>query len=187
MIMTVMLGDERLRGGADGEVDRIISKVMAELEYGDQAWISLGSEASEENERPNNYLVVSLNRSTGYGGFVWFVDARFPNQGGIYDSIWVSDTPEPPREDPDVITDLHCPVFLDRKSAIPLATVREVIEEYWRAGTADRPSRIDWVPGHMNGSRTDAETPPERISTTAESALDGLMAAICSGAIPTEE
>ncbi|WP_282203143.1 Imm1 family immunity protein [Kitasatospora fiedleri] len=185
--MKVMLGDEQLRGGTDSQVDRIISKVVTELEYGDQAWISLDDEMIKEGDRSTNFLIVSLNRSTGYGGFVWFVDARFPRKGGIYDSVWVSDAPEPPGGDPDVITDIHCPVFLDRKSAIPLAVVREVIEEYWRTGTGDRPNRINWTPGHMNGSRNDTETPPGRISTDAKSAFEGLVAAISSGEISSRQ
>ncbi|MFF2628696.1 Imm1 family immunity protein [Kitasatospora griseola] len=179
MILKVMIGDEWLHGEADGEVNRIISKVMEDLEHGDQAWISVDGETSED-ARPNNFLVVSLNRSTGYGGLIWFVDGRFPKQEGIYKSTWISDNPEPPQEDPDVITDLHCPVFLDRASAIPLTVVRDVIEEYWRTGTGDRPKRINWVQGHMNGSRADTETPIERISANAESAFDGLMAMIKS-------
>src|SRR4051794_40957534 len=67
---------------------------------------------------PSNELVVSVNRATGYGALVWFVNKRFPKQGVIYDRIWVSDNPEAPGFDTRVVSDPWASEFHDPRSTL---------------------------------------------------------------------
>lgn len=77
--------------------------------------------------------------------------------GGIFDHVWVSNNPEPPVEDPKVVSDPWTPVYLDRKSVLPIPQIRAALEEFCRVGTGDRPETIGWVHGHMNGMRMEVE------------------------------
>jgi Immunity protein Imm1 len=106
---------------------------------------------------PDNNLRLAINRETGFGGLIWFVDRSSPRQGEIFDYVWVSDNPEPPVEDPRVASDPWTPVYLDRRSVLPLSRIRAALEEFCRVGSGVRPESIDWVRGQMNGMRLDVE------------------------------
>ncbi|WP_369384102.1 Imm1 family immunity protein [Streptomyces sp. cg36] len=109
---------------------------------------------------PDNYLRVSVNAATGYGGLTWFVSAERADErkDEISQSVWVSDNPTPPDFDPRVVSDPGFPLFYDAQSTLPATQVRAALEEFCRAETGERPACINWVPGEMNGSRlTDDE------------------------------
>jgi hypothetical protein len=101
---------------------------------------------------PDNSLAVSVNRSTGHGAFVWFATPRF-KRGGIYDSAWVSDNPEPPDFDPRVVADPSDSVFHEPANTLPLPRIRETLEEFCRVGTGDRPESIQWAQSSLIGKR----------------------------------
>jgi hypothetical protein len=102
---------------------------------------------------PNNFLQIAVNVSTGYGGLIWFVTEDYPEKGGIYESVWVSDNPSPPSFDPRVVSDPGEPAFHDPRSAIPIPLVRQAVEEFCRAGTGRRPESIGWVRSYVSGYR----------------------------------
>ena len=102
---------------------------------------------------PDNYLVAAVNRSTGYGTLVWFVTPGFPRTGGIYDSAWVSDNPEPPDFDPRVVADPDVSVFQEPRNTLPLPRIRDALEEFCRIGTGDRPESIQWAQSSLWGQR----------------------------------
>ncbi|MFD0276835.1 Imm1 family immunity protein [Kitasatospora sp. NPDC127111] len=178
MILIVIIGDERLYGESEGDAERLISRAMESLEFGDNAWLSIDDRRREAGSYASNSLKVSINRSTGYGGVIWQVSTSYPKQGGIYAHTWVSDNPEPPTTDPKVLSDVHHPVFMEAASALPVAEIRKVLEEFYRAGIGDRPTCINWVRGHMNGEREErgpgVEPAPES-STDVEAVLGDIM------------
>jgi hypothetical protein len=102
---------------------------------------------------PDNLLTVAINRSTGFGALYWCVYTNSPRVGGIYERGWVSDNPEPPTFDPRVVGDNDTGQFHDPRNALPLSTMRQVLEEYCRVGTGDRPTAVNWVEGDMCGRR----------------------------------
>lgn len=104
---------------------------------------------------PDNTLRLAINRETGFGGLVWFVDRSNPREGGVFDHVWVSDNREPPINGPRVASDPWAPVYLDRRSVLPMAMIRDALQEFCRVGSGDRPESIQWVHGHMSGSRLD--------------------------------
>ncbi|MEV7783177.1 Imm1 family immunity protein [Kitasatospora sp. NPDC088351] len=189
MVLTVLIGDERHYGETQDDADRLISKVMEILQSGRNAWLSIDGHRRDRDGHSDNHLVVSLNRETGYGGIVWFVSEKYPKRGGIYESVWVSDNTTPPAIDPKVISDLSHPVFMEPASVFPLPDVRKILEEFYRTGTGDRPTCINWVKGHMNGERVERKSdanPAEDSFTGAEALLDDLMKLIESGDIPRD-
>ncbi|MFF7459781.1 Imm1 family immunity protein [Kitasatospora sp. NPDC008115] len=153
MILNVTIGDRRFHGASAKDAELLISRVLEGVDFGDTAWISVDDRPLGDGSFASNSLKVSLNQSTGYGGIIWQVSSGCSRQGGIYAYTWVSDNPEPPAEDPRVLSDPHHPVFMEPASALPLSEVRKVLEEFYQAGTGDRPTCINWVRGHMNGER----------------------------------
>lgn len=81
----------------------------------------------------------------------------------------MSDNPEPPGFDPQVVSDPGYPLFHDPASTLPIAQVRQAVEEYSRIGTGDRPECINWVSGGASGQRDDREP---MIDTVEEPEID---------------
>ncbi|MFE6869433.1 Imm1 family immunity protein [Kitasatospora sp. NPDC057692] len=131
----------------------MISKVLETLDFGDSAWFSIDDQPPAEDNYGSNSLKISVNQSTGYGGVIWQAGAIHSKRGGVYAHTWVSDNPEPPTRDPKILSDPHHPVFMEPASALPISEVRKVLEEFYQAGTGDRPTCINWVRGRMNGER----------------------------------
>ncbi|MDW6059300.1 Imm1 family immunity protein [Streptomyces sp. FXJ1.4098] len=106
---------------------------------------------------PDNYLRIAVNPETGYGALVWFVSAERHAEPDdeISKHFWVSDNPNPPDFDPRVVSDPGYPKFHDPRSTLPIAQVRAALEEFCREGTGNRPQRIRWVTGEMDGQRHD--------------------------------
>lgn len=169
MILNVSFDREWHHGENWDEISRIISEVMENLQEegrvgkwyspGQDAWFSFSDERhTNESQGPDNFLRVSINKSTGYGALIWGVTESNPNKGSIFDSVWVSDNHEPPGFDPRVVSDPGYPLFHDRCSTLPIPLVRAAVEEFCRSGTGHRPECVDWTPGELNGQRLDRES-----------------------------
>ncbi|WP_405668827.1 Imm1 family immunity protein [Streptomyces sp. NBC_01166] len=106
---------------------------------------------------PDNVLSIGINFSSGYGGLLWYSDGMLSHQisaevgHDIANHAWVSLNPTPPHSDPRVLSDPSCPTFFDRLSAVPLSSIRPVVEEYFREGTGFRPTQVQWTKGHYTG------------------------------------
>lgn len=136
------------RGATD--VGNLVAAVSDEEDY--QAWFWLALERySDTNVVPGVFLHVSVAVESGFGAVTWgFIDGF---DGAEPDGLWIADNPEPPTVDPGVVVDADAGLIYDRRSAIPLESVRAVIEEFCQAATAKRPSAISWVEERMNGQR----------------------------------
>jgi len=172
MILNALIHDKWQYAETWPEKSALISEAMQNLEsegsvtHGGLRFQTPGQDArfmfsdrrhSGDGEWPNNYLIVAVNKSTCYGGLIWYVTKDFPAKGGIYDHVWVSDNPEPPDFDPRVVSDPCEPAFHDPRSTLLLPAVSAALEEFCRAGTGDRPQSINWVRSWTNGHRIDAE------------------------------
>ncbi|MFE2413903.1 Imm1 family immunity protein [Kitasatospora sp. NPDC059408] len=187
MILTIHVDGESRRPKTRQEEDRLIGRVLGGLKYGDNAWFALDFNRADEESFPDSALIVSVNTSTGFGGVVWLTSRNYPKQGGVYDSVWVSDNPAPPTSDPNVLSEPHAPIVMDPASTFPVAELRKVIEEFCRDKTGERPSCIGWVAGNIGGERADKEHDADLDSQAAASAqavLDALTAYIESGDHP---
>ncbi|RVX40558.1 immunity protein Imm1 of predicted polymorphic toxin system [Nonomuraea polychroma] len=167
MILSVLFNNEVHYSESWDATSRLITEAMESLRGeeqeadgafypGDDAWFRL-AERGDSDEAPvaKSYLRVAINRHTGYGAAVWFVNQEFPKGGEIYESVWISDNSEPPDFDPRVVSDPHYPLFHDPTSTLPIPRIRTVVEEFCRVGTGERPECISWVAGEMNGQRFD--------------------------------
>ncbi|MFF1417330.1 Imm1 family immunity protein [Streptomyces sp. NPDC058280] len=119
------------------------------------SWLAMGS---EESQNPVSMLEVSANLKNGLAGAVWFAGweegVRFKKHpaDNLADHAWTSDSGKPQTFDPEVLSDAHCPSYFDPRGVLPVADICKVIEEY-RESLGDRPTRINWVAGELNGSR----------------------------------
>ena len=137
-------------------VNEIIGRTGAESDdFGEdmQLMFSNRRHAGSGVDWPDNLLRVAASGSTGYGGLIWSVSRKHPVKGGIFDHVWVSDNPAPPDFDPRVVSDPGAPRFHDPRSVLPLAQVREAVEEFCRTGTGMRPESVRWVRGQLSGER----------------------------------
>jgi hypothetical protein len=174
VVLNVSCNGHWRHGETWAEISDLIVDVLENLESeefkggwhsaGQDAWFSLSDQRyGSESQISDNYLRVSVNRSTGYGALIWGVVDSSPKKGGVFDWTWISDNPDPPDTDPRVVSDPGYPLFHDPRSAIPISRVRAAVEEFCRLGTGDRPECISWVRGHLNGQRLDAEPMVEEI------------------------
>ncbi|MFF2040427.1 Imm1 family immunity protein [Kitasatospora sp. NPDC058170] len=106
-------------------------------------------------EFPVAYLTVSVSADHSCGALVWWASGSLLEKGGVYGNIWLSDNPQPPVADPDVVSDAYTGRRHDPASTLPIHRIRTAVEEYRRTGTGARPECIDWVTGEMNGQRHD--------------------------------
>jgi hypothetical protein len=81
------------------------------------------------------------------------VSNRFPIKGGVWDWSWVTDNPHPPHTDPKVVADPHGIWYHDPRSTLPIAEIRPAVEEFCRAGTAERPESVPWAKAYSTGER----------------------------------
>ncbi|MGW1668812.1 Imm1 family immunity protein [Streptomyces sp. NPDC002324] len=104
---------------------------------------------------PDNFLQISVNSVTGYGGLIWYVgeERAEASMDVISKHVWISDNPEPPDFDPRVVSDPGFPLFFDPRSVLPVLQVRAALEEFCRTGTGGRPESIGWVRGETSGRR----------------------------------
>ncbi|MEU1618828.1 Imm1 family immunity protein [Streptomyces sp. NPDC005722] len=168
-ILSVHFDGEWHHGTNMDEAARLVARVFDGEELGGgveetgsvgvNVWFCLSEQPhTDTNPVADNHLRVAINASTGFGALVWGLTMRSPRKGGIYDSVWISDNPEPPNFDPVLVSDPGYPLFHDRSSALPIRLVREAVEEFCRVGTGDRPECVEWVAGHFNGQRVDRDS-----------------------------
>ncbi|WP_078661706.1 Imm1 family immunity protein [Streptomyces sp. NRRL B-24484] len=165
MLLNVHIDGQWRCGTTPEEKSRLISEVFwilaekgsggPDWRPGEIAWFSFSERPNGDSGWPDNCLAVSVNVSTGYGGLVWFFNNE--KKGGVYGRTWVSDNPEPPDFDPQVVSDPGYPLFHDPASTLPIDQVRRAVEEYVRVGTGDRPKSVGWIGGAMSGQRDDRE------------------------------
>ncbi|MFF0015267.1 Imm1 family immunity protein [Streptomyces sp. NPDC005374] len=126
-------------------------------------WVFLESEG---DQAPVSILEVSANIESCFGGVVWFAgwdDARRfkrnpeDQQDDLGDHFWLSDSENPPKIDPEVMSDHYSPLYFDPQCVLPIAEVRKVVEEYCEI-EGNRPTGIQWVAGTQGGSRFPAAT-----------------------------
>jgi hypothetical protein len=146
---------------SEAEVAELIDHILSELVQGGRTpdgfevmpehatlCIVKGKYPEETDERwPSNYLHVSVNTANGYGAVRWF-STRGPensDEAHISRFVWVSENPSPPSFDPELILDPSTPLYYPRESAIPVAHVRTVLEEFCRVRTGDRPTGVSWM------------------------------------------
>ncbi|MBD0676161.1 Imm1 family immunity protein [Streptomyces sp. CBMA156] len=122
---------------------------------GEIALFSFSETPYDDHTLPNNCLMVSINASSGYGGLIWFSTDDHPQRGGAWGKTWVSDNPEPPDFDPQVVSDPGYPLFHDPASTLPIAQVRQAVEEFNRIATGGRPECLSWIGGAISGQRDD--------------------------------
>jgi hypothetical protein len=175
MILNVVIGPDRRYAETWPEMSSLIAEVMDNLKgertdvidgisyelAGDVARFACSDQRHDSATRlpdgsnwPSNELVVAVNRVTGYGALVWFVNRRYARTGGIHDRIWVSDNPQPPGFDTRVVSDPWASEFHDPRSTLRLPQIRAALEEFCRTGTGDRPQSVTWVEAaDFNGKR----------------------------------
>ncbi|MER5770324.1 Imm1 family immunity protein [Streptomyces sp. NPDC001985] len=167
MFLSVFVRGEWRYGEGPDDASRLIAEVMEGLRGeeddtagsyfpGEDAWFCLADQRKTESESiAGCNLRVAVNRHHGHGALVWFVDERYPKEGGIYDSVWISDNPDPIGFDPRIVSDPGYPLFHDPSSALPVSKIQAAVEEFCRMNSGDRPGCVDWVTGHVNGQRLD--------------------------------
>ncbi|CAC36723.1 Imm1 family immunity protein [Streptomyces sp. NRRL_B-16638] len=143
------------------EVDSLIDHIMSDLIQAgetpdgfeiipERAVLSVveGKYPEETDERwPSNYLYISLNTTEGYGALKWWtsVVSDGAREDDVSRFVWTSGNQNPPSSDPRLIADPGTPSYYPRQAAIPSHQVREVLEEFCRAGTGARPGCIPWL------------------------------------------
>ncbi|MFI8105365.1 Imm1 family immunity protein [Streptomyces sp. NPDC086023] len=107
-----------------------------------------GKYPEETDERwANNCLYVTVNTRNGYGALKWWT-TNVPDDADsdhLSRFIWTSGNPSPPDFDPKLISDPGTPTYYPPQAAIPVAQVREVLEEFCRTRTGERPESVRWL------------------------------------------
>ncbi|MFF7216351.1 Imm1 family immunity protein [Streptomyces sp. NPDC008238] len=168
MILNVKCERRKWFAETSDEVSAVVAEVLGHLqcwnkrgEYwhpGNTAWFAwLEHRHVDRGHIPNNFLMVSLNRETGYGGLIWFVNAGYPgpDPDEVLDNIWVSDNPNPPAFDPEVISNPGEPYWFEPRSTLPAADIEAAVEEFCRVRTGIRPECVQWTLGEVSGRRAD--------------------------------
>src|SRR5689334_22366974 len=140
MILDVTCNDRRWFAETDTEVFTVVAEVLASLQGwnksgenwhpGTIAWFSWSDrQHMGDADMPNNFLVVSLNRESGYGGLIWFVNAGYPGleTDEVLDNIWVSDNPYPPDFDTEVVSNPGEPYWFDPLSMLPIGEIEAAV------------------------------------------------------------
>lgn len=166
MILSVFFKGEWHYAESSAATSLLINQVMGGLQGeeevggsyfpGEDAWFCLADRRKTDSDPVvGSNLRVAVNLRRDYGALVWFVNEEFPQKGGVYDSVWVSDNSEPLDFDPRVVSDPGYPLFHDSASILPVSRIRAAVEEFCSLGSGARPECINWVLGHVNGQRLD--------------------------------
>ncbi|XVV39212.1 Imm1 family immunity protein [Streptomyces sp. CA-100214] len=97
----------------------------------------------------DNSLTVGVNRSTGYGGLVWWGEQYLEDTGHL---SFVTKSENPPDFDPRVTADPCHPLWYDKQNVVPIQMVQEALEEFCFNG-GNRPTAVEWEPSTVNGQR----------------------------------
>ncbi|MFF5288835.1 Imm1 family immunity protein [Paractinoplanes globisporus] len=145
MVLNVVVDGARYHPRTWPETSELLDRIMRwqhtwfpSFGVGDQVALSIGE----------SRLHVRVNSFTGYGSLIWYV----ADQG-----CWLTDNPSPPAFDPLVLAEPGGPQTFDPRSTLPVARIREAVEEFCRTATGKRPTSVSWVPGDLGGVRHDQE------------------------------
>ncbi|MFE3488711.1 MULTISPECIES: Imm1 family immunity protein [Streptomyces] len=143
---------------SQSEIPSLMDEILGgDPTYASATWMVLGS---GEASNPISFLEFRANPDTGFGGVVWFAgdqdlgSVQNPTERKLRENFWVSESESPPDFDPDILSDPHVPSFFDSRGAIPIATLRDVVNEYCEL-FGGRPGGVKWVAGNQNGTRLD--------------------------------
>jgi hypothetical protein len=174
MILNVRCAGRRWFAETNSEISVAATEVLNSLQSwikkdnlwhpGSIAWFSWSNRRHVDSaDVPSNSLVVSLNRDTGYGGLIWFATPGYtgPESDEILDNVWVSDNPNPPDFDTEVLSNPGEPYCFDPRSTLPVEKVEAAVEEFCRVRTGGRPECVQWVMGELSGRRADGEPESE--------------------------
>ncbi|WP_432087344.1 Imm1 family immunity protein [Streptomyces sp. bgisy095] len=146
---------------SEEEIAKLVEHLITGLQQGgrtpdgfaimpERAVVSIvaGKYPEETDERwADNCLYVTVNTRNGYGALKWWTtnvpdeaDRDHPSR-----FIWTSGNPNPPEFDPKLISDPGTPTYYPPQAAIPVAQVRETIEEFCRTRTGERPKCVPWL------------------------------------------
>ncbi|WP_326575261.1 Imm1 family immunity protein [Actinacidiphila glaucinigra] len=166
MILNVTCGDRQWFAETGDEISSVVAEAMGSLQGWNQqgehwfpgttAWFAWSDRRHMDRaDMPNNFLVVSINKETGYGGLIWFVNAGYPGPetDEVLDNIWVSDNPNPPDFDPGVVSNPDEPYWFDLRSTLPAEQIEAAVEEFCRVRTGIRPECVQWTLGEVSGRR----------------------------------
>ncbi|WP_079000597.1 Imm1 family immunity protein [Streptomyces sp. AS58] len=170
MILNITCGDRRWFAETDSEISDAVAGALGSLRSGHvrdgywrpgvNAWFSWSDRRHlDRPDVPNNFLVVSLNRETGYGGLIWFVNDGYPgpDPDEVLDNIWVSDNLNPPDFDTEVVAEPGEPYFFDPRSTLPITKIEAAVDEFCRTRTGIRPECVHWTLGEASGKRADRD------------------------------
>ncbi|MEV7544918.1 Imm1 family immunity protein [Streptomyces sp. NPDC089915] len=161
MIVEASIDGETLRVDSEGEIVKLIARIMSDLKSELPAAVGIDPgttasmhvfDVSNEAQMPpyaENSIRVGVNKATGYGGIVWWgpeVDGQ-PNE-----HYWVTDNDSPPDFDPRVTSDQCFPLWYDRRSAIAVTDVEQALWEFCTS-KGMRPTAVRWVPADPSGQR----------------------------------
>ncbi|WP_328876414.1 Imm1 family immunity protein [Streptomyces sp. NBC_00287] len=174
MILDVRCASRRWVAEASGEISVVTAEVLGSLQSwikkgdlwcpGSIAWFSWSNRQHMDSEGvPNNNLVVSLNRDTGHGGLIWFAMPGYsgPEPDEVLDSVWISDNPNPPDFDTEVLSNPGEPYCFDPRSTLPAEKIEAAVDEFCQMRTGARPECVQWVMGELSGRRADGECESE--------------------------
>ncbi|WP_328969092.1 Imm1 family immunity protein [Streptomyces sp. NBC_00239] len=145
----------------DDEIGALVDHIMNDLPQGsttpdgfavmpEKAVVSIvkGKYPEETDERwARNFLYVSVNTGNGYGALKWWTSdtPEGADDNHVSRFIWTSGNPNPPSFSPKLISDSGTPSYYPPEAAIPVAQVREALEEFCRTRTGDRPESVSWL------------------------------------------
>jgi hypothetical protein len=147
------LGRERSVAASAEEARLVASAVLREAGRRREVGVLgfLDEDGSNPSARwPSRQLRVAVNLDTGFGGLIWHA-LRGSGSDPVASRVWVSDNQNPPDADPMVVSDTHVPIFLARRSVLPVSRIGEAVKEFCCGGTGARPECIEWAEGQVNG------------------------------------
>lgn len=171
MILNVTCDRRRWFAEADHEISAVVSEAIGSLQgrYRGDCWYP-GTAASfswsdhrhmDYADMPNNFLMVSANSETGYGGLIWFVTSEYPGPpepDEVLDNVWVLDNPNPPEFDPVVVSNTGEPYYFDPRSTLPIEQIEAAVDDFCRVRTGIRPECVQWTLGEASGRRADRDS-----------------------------
>lgn len=138
------LFDEPWRHAATVEEKaRLVVLTMDRLPSDDLAWFSIADRpVSYDDLASDNCLAVAVNKTAGFGALMWCVDFSSPRRGGIYEHVWLTDNPQPPLVDPQVVANPDSGLIHSPRSTLPMPQIRLAVEEFCYGDTDDRPECV---------------------------------------------
>ncbi|MEU2662271.1 Imm1 family immunity protein [Micromonospora sp. NPDC007220] len=138
------------------EKARLVALTMDRLPSDDLAWFGIADRrVSYDDLASDTWLAVAVNKTAGYGALMWCVDSSSPRRGGIYEHVWLTDNPSPPKAAPQVVANPDAGLIHSPRSTLPIPQIRLAVEEFCYGDTGDRPERVSWARGDLNGHRHD--------------------------------